>query len=41
MGFIEGGEKATWACATYKEVPLGQGSVPWKRYLEALREIHD
>ena len=39
MGFIEGGEKATWACATYKEVPLGQGSVPWKRYLEALREI--
>ncbi len=39
MGFIEGGEKATWACATYKEVPLGKGSVPWKRYLEALREI--
>ncbi len=37
--FAVGGVEALNACEGFKEVPLGQGDIDWKRYLSALREI--
>lgn len=37
--FAVGGVDALNACKGFKEVPLGEGQVDWKRYLAALSEI--
>ena len=37
--FAVGGVDALNACKSFKEVPLGQGSVDWKGYIAALKEI--
>lgn len=37
--FAVGGVDALNACEGFKEVPLGEGNVDWKKYLSALEEI--
>ncbi len=37
--FAVGGVDALNACEGFKEVPLGEGQVDWKKYLSALKEI--
>lgn len=37
--FAVGGVDALNACKSFKEVPLGEGSVPWTEYIAALQEI--
>lgn len=37
--FAVGGVDALNACEGFKEVPLGEGQVEWKKYLSALKEI--
>lgn len=37
--FAVGGVDALNACKSFKEVPLGDGSVDWARYIRALRDI--
>ena len=37
--FAKGGVDALNACAGFKEMPVGQGSVDWDNYIKALKEI--
>lgn len=37
--FAVGGVDALNACKCFKEVPLGEGSVPWREYIAALKDI--
>ncbi len=37
--FAVGGVDALNACKCFKEVPLGEGSVPWHEYIAALKDI--
>lgn len=37
--FAEGGVAALNACKGFIELPIGQGDVPWTKYLAALRDI--
>lgn len=38
-GFAVGGVDALNACKSFKEVPLGEGSVTWGEYIAALKDI--
>lgn len=37
--FAVGGVDALNACKCFKEVPLGEGSVPWREYIAALKDV--
>lgn len=38
-GFAVGGVEALNACKSFIELPIGEGTVPWDRYLAALRRV--
>lgn len=38
-GFAVGGVEALNACRSFEELPIGEGDVPWDRYLAALEHI--
>lgn len=38
-GFAVGGVEALNACKSFEELPIGEGNVPWDRYLAALDKI--
>lgn len=37
--FAEGGVDALNACKGFQELPLGEGAVDWKHYIQALRDV--